>query len=276
MSFSERQGLKAVPQSLQVRSMDEALRASLWNALHINLWDTEGFLWAPGGSGATGRIAGFAKALWFRHFKKPFSEIPAYPNQILLKIQEMYFSCPWNEVYDFLEVVIALQRDDRLERALNQVLERELSGYRLINRQFVEVTNEQEIAALEEALGGDGFSPVSAHLAQALALLSDRKNPDYRNSIKESISAVESLARIVTKADKATLGDALKVLEKARTIHPALREGFSKLYGYTNDAEGIRHAMLEEPNLTAADAKFFLLSCTSFVNYIKAQVGIAV
>ncbi len=38
------------------------------------------------------------------------------------------------------------------------------------------------------------------------------------------------------------------------------------------DADGIRHAMLEEPELTAADARYFLLSCTSFVNYLKAQI----
>ena len=38
------------------------------------------------------------------------------------------------------------------------------------------------------------------------------------------------------------------------------------------DSNGIRHAMLEEPELTPADARYFLLSCTSFVNYLKAQI----
>lgn len=55
-------------------------------------------------------------------------------------------------------------------------------------------------------------------------------------------------------------------------MHTALKEGFLKLYGYTNDEDGIRHAMLEEPKLTAADAKYFLMSCTSFANYSKAQL----
>ena len=116
------------------------------------------------------------------------------------------------------------------------------------------------------------YRPVSEHLARALQLLGDREQPDYRNSIKESISAVESMAKIVTKNDGATLGDALRVLEKNDEIHPALRNGMSNLYGYTNDADGIRHAMLEQPNLTAADAKYFLISCTAFVNYLKSKV----
>ena len=94
---------------------------------------------------------------------------------------------------------------------------------------------------------------------------------NYRNSIKESISAVESIARVVSGRDKATLGDALKAIKRGQ-LHPALKEGFLKLYGYTSDEQGIRHAMLDEPNLTAADARYFLVSCSSFVNYLKAQL----
>ena len=116
------------------------------------------------------------------------------------------------------------------------------------------------------------FAGVAAHLQRALELLSDREQPDYRNSIKESISAVESMARVVVENPKATLGDALRVLEKRGTLHPALKDGFGKLYGYTSDEQGIRHAMLDEPSISAADAKFFLLSCTSFANYLKAQL----
>ena len=90
--------------------------------------------------------------------------------------------------------------------------------------------------------------------------------------LAKSISAVESMAKEITGKPKATLGEALKVLEVSNKIHPSLKESFSKLYGYTSDEGGIRHAMLSEPNLTAADAKFFLLSCTSFINYLKSKI----
>ncbi len=110
---------------------------------------------------------------------------------------------------------------------------------------------------LEKALQDTEFEGVNKHLKRSLELLSDRKKPDYRNSIKESISAVESIARIITHKPKATLGDALKVLEKKKHIHKALQEGFSNLYGYTSDEHGIRHAMMKNSDLTAADAKFF-------------------
>ncbi|MBE8966981.1 hypothetical protein IQ277_12215 [Nostocales cyanobacterium LEGE 12452] len=93
-----------------------------------------------------------------------------------------------------------------------------------------------------------------------------------RNSIKESVSAVESLAKAITRKPKATLADALKVLEVFHNLHPTLKKSFLTLYGYTSDEGGIRHAMLTEPDLTIADAKFFLLSCTSFINYLKSKI----
>lgn len=113
------------------------------------------------------------------------------------------------------------------------------------------------------------FAPVSEHLATALAHLSNRQSPDYRNSIKESISAVESMAKIISGKDKATLDDALATLEKSGKLHAALRRGYSALYGYTSNADGIRHALLEEQNLSAEEAKYFLVTCTAFVNYLK-------
>jgi hypothetical protein len=51
-----------------------------------------------------------------------------------------------------------------------------------------------------------------------------------------------------------------------------MKNAFLNLYGYTSDANGIRHAMMDEPNLTADDAKFFLLVCTSFINYLKTKI----
>jgi hypothetical protein len=75
----------------------------------------------------------------------------------------------------------------------------------------------------------------------------------------------------VSNDKKATLGEALKVLEKRGVLHPALKSAFSSLYGYTSDAEGIRHALMEESNLTSADARFMLISCSAFVNYVIAS-----
>src|SRR4029077_13527265 len=93
-------------------------------------------------------------------------------------------------------------------------------------------------------------------------------------SIKEAISALESICSIITDNPKATLGDALKHLAaKGVNVHPALRESFNRMSGYTSDAQGIRHGLglTEEPNLDFDDVKFMLVSCSAFINLLKAR-----
>ncbi len=154
---------------------------------------------------------------------------------------------------------------------LNTVLETENAAYRIVGSEVVEITDTNEIAAIEDALNHPD-DPVRAHIQAALAMLSDRKSPDYRNSIKEAISAVEATCRLVTGMKNATLGDALK---KVPDLHPALQKGFLALYGFTSDASGIRHSLLDESNLTYVDAKFMLAACASFVSYLRSNAKVA-
>jgi hypothetical protein len=60
----------------------------------------------------------------------------------------------------------------------------------------------------------------------------------------------------------------LKIIEDKHGLHTVLKDSLSQLYGYTSDADGIRHAMLEESNSTYIDAKFMLVACTNFINYL--------
>lgn len=144
-------------------------------------------------------------------------------------------------------------------------------AYRIVNNEIVEITSEEEIAEIEQATTVD--DSIAKHISAALSLLSQRPTPDYRNSIKESISAVEYVCRIIT--GKNTLGDALKELEKKGIVLPTmLKASFEKLYFYTNDkATGIRHALMDEKNAPSFDeAKFMLVACSAFVNYLNAKI----
>ena len=266
--FSQRKGLKPVAEVIQIDSMNSELRNSLWNTLNVEIWLYDR---TPNRR----LIELFSDALWSDFFKKPTDSVPDNAIVILAEIREHFFACEWFEVHDFLEFAVEYFKPDELQLAesLNLTLERELSGYRFVSGHLTDITNAQEIEMLETELADSRFAGVYAHLQQALDLYAKRENPDYRNSIKESISAVESMARIVSGNPKATLSDALKEIEKKGLLHKSLKGGFIKLYGYTNDADGIRHAIMDVPKLTQADARYFLLSCTSFVNYLKAQLG---
>ena len=158
----------------------------------------------------------------------------------------------------------------------NELFDREMCGYRFVSNKIVPIINQKEIAAIEEAIDGSvsfKLSSLNTHLAAALEMISDRENPDYRNSIKESISSVESLCKFIAQDRKATLGKALMKLKEKIKLHPALEGAFTQLYGYTSDADGIRHSISNDTELDVEDAVFMLVSCSAFVNYLIAKCG---
>lgn len=257
--------------------MDEALRNRLWNLLTSFYWDKG--LNFPLYDDLSQNMHTFVRNLWHNYFKLAFSGIGDMWPPILDAISKYYFKCGWNNVYDFIEFVANNYPDEEINKqfvqACNDVLESDLSAYRFVGKQITPITSENEIAEIEEATSSP-FESVNTHLESGLKLMSDRTSPDYRNSIKESISAVEALCRIVTKDNKATLGKALDVIEKEGKIelHGALKKAFDSLYGYTSSAEGIRHSLLDEKTtLSFEDAKFMLVSCSTFVNYLITKAS---
>lgn len=284
MKFSQRLGITPVEKILQIDSIDEELKNSLWSVLTAFYWEKfDRPKWDMGSRVdyiSRSNIGSLFQALWLYYFKKPIDTIPThfYDDRGGLRILRQYFfSAEWFEVYDFIEFVAAHgpeQQKDMFVSVCNSFLERENSAYRFVNGKIAEISSSEEISEIENAISkSTPFYGVKQHLKAAITMLSDRSNPDYRNSIKESISAVESLCKTVSGDEKATLGAALKVLEKKGLMHPALKSAFSSLYGYTNDTDGIRHALMAESNLTSADARFMLISCSAFINYIIAATS---
>lgn len=186
---------------------------------------------------------------------------------------EMYVThdCEWYEVYDFVDIHLSLlaEKERKLRiKQYNKLLEEEKAGYRVVNGSIEPITDKNEIEAIEQASNSDFYS-VNEHMQKALAHYGDLKNPDYENSIKESISAVEALCCIITGQKKATLGEAIKRLKDSGVyIHQSMVEAFSKLYGYTSNEPGIRHGSIDFTNAPAEDAKYMLVSCSAFVNYL--------
>ena len=214
--------------------------------------------------------------LWHDYFKEPLDTLPNLWQTAYDLLRKRFFNCEWNEVYDFIEFTAIFyptpSRNEAFRDACNQVLEEELSAYRFVGDQIAPITSEQEIQSFESAQKAASNLPgVITHLQQALVLLSDRIQPDYRNSIKESISAIEAICRVIAKNPKATLSEALKAFGPQVGLHPALSSAFNKLYGYTSDEQGIRHSLLDSPNLQQEDAVFMLVSCSAFVSYLTAK-----
>jgi hypothetical protein len=281
MRFSERYGHKPLRDTLQFESMDEVLRTRLWNLLKEFL--VRGIVEAD----AVGSTvdADYTRVLlvrmWDAHLKRPYDTLPRNPYESVALLREYFLQCAWHGVYDLLEFVAAglalaeYEEDARdfISRC-NAVMEAECSGYRFVGTEIAPITSEGEMQAIEEVLeAAVPLHGVHAHLKAALAKLSDRANPDYRNSVKESISAVEALAKLITRDESASLGEALPKIERAlrADFHPALRGALGKLYAWASNEGGIRHGMVDEPNVGLPEAKFMLVACSAFVNYLVAK-----
>lgn len=158
----------------------------------------------------------------------------------------------------------------QLRRSVIQHLEQESSAYMLIGNDFAERMNEVEVESVETALSSEEDA-VQVHFQEALKKLSDRHNPDYRNSIKESISAVESACKKLTGDQSGDLNRALQKLNAQKPFHPAFKQSLEKLYAWTSDESGIRHSIKDAPTVTKADAQFMLVACSAFVNYLFAR-----
>lgn len=268
--FSERLGIQQPKSVLQVASMDDELRNGLWNVLTLTFW---GQLGGDYGAGPAHRLL---LITWTNFYKEPVDAM-SVPNQALLRVRADFFSWPWNVVYDYLQLIATadIDRDYQAQfvESCNAVLQRELAGYRFVDHELLPVGTEAELAAIAQARTDAGpYRPIREHLRQAASLLADRKNPDFRNSVKESMSAVEAACQVIA-GERASLGDCLKLLGDRAGLHPALRDALSKLYGWTSDAEGIRHALMDTPKLDLDDARFMLVVCSAYVSYLLAKAA---
>lgn len=202
---------------------------------------------------------------------------------LMNQINRIWYAQQWYTYYDILEIILSFsvldskvigsnekEKITNFKNGVNKIFLEENIGYRIINNQVVDITNEEEIDEIEKVMDSI-FDTVNNHFEKALLFYSDRKNPDYKNSIKESISAVESMCCIICE-EKVELGKALGKLEKNGIyIHGAMKNGFQALYGYASDESGIRHGGIEDKEVTEEDAKFMLVTCSAFVNYLKVK-----
>jgi AbiJ N-terminal domain 4 len=286
--FSERIGVVEQPPTLQVQSVNDALRNSLWNLIH-SLYESEYKHYWP--------MVARHVAKFFR--KVPVDELPLRDDECRNWLKNYFFSLPWHQVYDFIEFVadnhqqMTQERkdygygpessyhhlsNDQVRAAFNQILERELSAYRFVARILSPISDETEIREITEATESAaraGLKGATEHIRTALDLLGKKPDPDYRNSIKEAISAVESIAKQISGGKSKGLDAALDALAQKSELHGALKAGFKSLYGFSSDADGIRHAILDEPNVGFAEAKYMIVACSAFVNYLIQKADAA-
>lgn len=273
--FSERHGFKQPP-LLQRDSMNDELRAGLWNEMYRAFWKpTEDAV--SHGIPAASRT--FVAQMWHDFFRVPIDEMPSAFRGARQHVREWFLKdAKWFQAYDFVEWFahnIPGRHTREIFRGLcNGVLATERSAWRFVGEDLAPISSEQEIASVETALSlGGEFAVVRTHFEAAVSCFSQRPEPDVRNCVKEAISAVESAAKLVAGpgAKGAVLASALDRIKAP--LHPQFRQGMKNLYNYTSDEDGIRHGLMDDPKLDVDDARFMLVVCSAFSNYLLAKAG---
>ena len=275
--FSQRFGFTPPAADLHETEFPNSLRAGLWDYLQI------GFLSDPTSRGSpylgySLQFRSFCNVVWHHFLFEPMDTIPESPYEAVREVRRFFFALEFNRAYAFLEFCGNLSRGCWIEFApdyfrlqCNRILERERSAFRFLGSILVRITSDDELEEVSKSITQNQSSGVSSHILRATQLYSQLPNGDYRNSIKESISAVESAVSFVTGEKPSGISRPLKKIADDFGIHPAMRDGFEKLYAFTSDSDGIRHAILDQSTVGQAEARFMLISCSAFANFLLAK-----
>ncbi len=277
--FSDRMGLKTINTEIQTTSLDDRTRVSIINLLN----EVYEYVYKSDRYGQARTIL-FSNVLSNVYLQQVTYSTRYDAGRVFDSfINRTIYEDDYDAVLTLLEYLVQEMNKYAHEQyrqidicnAFNQLFEKEYVGYRFISNRIVPITGKEEVIEINEALS-IMFDNVNKHLEKALIFLSNRDAPDYENSIKESISAVEAMCSNIL-GKHGTLGDALKKIEKEKviSIHPALKEAFLKLYGYAGDASsGIRHAAkLGGTDSTFQEARYMLVVCAAFINYLKMNLS---
>jgi hypothetical protein len=282
--FSERNGYD-VRKSLQIHDLVASTRSRLFN--YLLTLTIERFVRVSNSFSRLGSLDDYQRRL-LHNFKDNFLKIPItkkihlyaaydpvhsdYGKEFKFLIEECTLSNPWYRVLSFVEFFLEnfnFNKDDQQEfhKSLNTIFEEEKVGYRMVDGMIVSITDPVELEALEQALQ----SPIDVakdHIKKAALHCFNREKPDYTNSIKEAITAVEAAMRNKTKEH-----DFEKALNKlSPQMHSMFTDSIRKLYKYTNQRDtGVRHALMDDDPthpIGEKEARYFLVTCSAFVNYV--------
>lgn len=274
VTFAQAEGWEPLPTQLQPKNLTDKLRAELWRVIFHFLEQSSVYMQYDGDV-----LTGFwEKSLRAWHVEKDYRPVDEYDNSLsanVAKSKAIIFSGSYISVFDFVQFLIRRQGcPSNFIEAVDFVLKQNRAAYRVIERTVMPIANEEEVAAISEnfaIVSNSPFKAARSHLQSAATELSEG---NFSGCVRESIHAVESAAKQL-EPSASTLGPALKMLESRGSIHGGLKEAFLRLYGYTSDEEGVRHALVfkDEAAVDETDAIFMFSSCTAFVGYLTRKTA---
>lgn len=273
LSFSQRNGLSPLPNQLELGYLSTEVRSLIWNEIYLSIMRTEENLEYIG-IYLGGDWTAVLKDYYVRVLHKPVHLFSNERDRNVRKLSDFIFNAKFNIVFDFIEFVLQHPlHPPSLRNGIKNALTDGRAAYRVINGNTVTpIGTDEEAQAIEKGVLDAKHAKLDGASSHLLASAGSLRHGKWADSVRESISAVESVAVLLAPEQK-TLGAALNSLQKSGHLHGALKDAFAKLYGFTSDEEGIRHALVYDDNakVDEADALFMLGACAAFVSYLISK-----
>lgn len=276
LTFSQAQGYEELPGPLKLEELPEEARIQIWNVFYHFINATKKY-----GSYSSVYVGGvwvpILRAKHASHDNRPLDEWNNSFEHQRQRIRGSVEKLPFNQVFDLIQFVI---RHPQCPREFVVMMKEVFATSRLAYTIDVAkpptiipaVTDAEGKTVVDamQTLRSASLDGSAAHLRNAAECIN---GSDWAGSIRESINAVESVARRLDPKASKELGPALASLDKHNALHPALKGAFAKLYGYTSDEQGIRHALLDQSsaNVGMDEAVFMLGACASFASYLSRK-----
>ena len=275
-SFSQRYGYEPLPGPMRLEELSSDLRREIWTDVRELLLEKREYAYAYYFEAEARR---FIERVLGRYTKQPGDTISTDYDQVLSNFKNSILSSEFNQVLDLIEIMVN-DRDitEDFVKRMNNSFEQCAVAYWLDTSQrpycFVPRASREQGEATQQAIEmirESNLDGAAAHLRQAAEHINAQQ---YGDSITDSIHAVESVARVIDPKANKTLGPALDSIEQAGLLkHAALKAAFKKLYGYTSNEQGIRHALLDQDSAAVGldEAMFMFGACASFAAYLAKK-----
>lgn len=279
LTFSQRNSYEPLPEPMALEQLSDDLRREIWNIIRKQLLKNRKTFSVTGRYYFPTDFGRFVEQLFGKLLKIPEDEISTSYEDVLARFKSIILKGRFDQLLSLIELIVNNDSDNlRFARKIAELFDSHAAAYWLDATrkpyQFYPRSNPEQGYAVRQALETmeeSGMTGASVHLRQAAEHINTQQ---YADSISDSILAVESVARLIDPKAENTLGPALKSLEKAGVInHPVLKVAFLRLYGYTNNEQGIRHALLDKdsPDVGLDEAMFMFGACASFAAYLISK-----
>ena len=285
LTFSQREGKVSLPEPMRLEYIPQKFRQEIWSRLNLEIHnssngehdDFRGVFYYGGEFTTEDNLERVIYLYKYRILEQFHDDIERHGPEACGKfLKEFIRLRDSHEVLTLIEFVLRNEYcSERLRKSLVSAFDQSPIAYfvddkgglpTIMPRPSSEAgeATKQAIETIRES----GMDGATTHLRQAVEHINAQQ---YADSIADSISAVESVARIIDPKASKTLGPALTSLVNTGVIkHSALKEAFSKLYGYTSNEQGIRHPLLDKdsPDVGLDEAIFMFGACASFAAYL--------